>query len=484
MMSSSPVRVRIAPSPTGNLHVGTARTALFNYLFAKHHNGQFILRIEDTDKARSESKYTQNIYDGLKALGLCWDEGPDCGGDYGPYAQSDREELHTQYAHKLEADGLAYWDFTTPEELTKKREMAAAKKRPFIYRSDAPTTEQQKIADEQGLQPTLRFRIPSDRKTIIVTDIVRGEVSFDANLESDLVILKSDGAPAYNFACVVDDALMKISHVIRGEDHLPNTPKQVLLYEALGFDVPQFAHLGMILAPDRSKLSKRHGATAVDSFITEEGYLPEAFVNFLTLLGWATTDGEEIMTLDRVVELFDLSRVSHSGAIFDHEKLAWMNAQYITAMDNAELLERLTPFMDDVDLSIYTQEQQELLVAITKEPLTKLSDIQGDISYFFGDDVERDPQIVEDVLNTDDAKAILTYMINEWVSEADFSSLEAAQASVKVLTKHFKKDYKTKTVMWTLRASTTGRVQGADLASTLYLLGKERIQVRLHSANA
>jgi nondiscriminating glutamyl-tRNA synthetase len=480
---STAVRVRLAPSPTGNLHVGTARTALFNYLFAKHFNGTFILRVEDTDKERSEAQYTQNIFDGLKALGLRWDEGPDVGGAFGPYTQSEREALYTAYAHELLEKGLAYWDYTSPEELDALRETATAQKKPFIYRNDLDADAQAEKA-KSGVAPSLRFRIPRELDTVSVNDLVRGEVDFDASLIGDLVILKSDGGAAYNFACVVDDHLMQISHILRGEDHLPNTPKQILLYNAFGWQVPAFAHLGMILAPDRSKLSKRHGATAVDVFMSEEGYLPEAFVNFLALLGWSAPGEEEIMSLARLAELFTVERLGHSGAIFDREKLNWMNGQYIRALSESELLERIKPFVPDFELNTYTPEQLEQIVHITKEPLVTLVDARHDWAYFFGNDVQRLPHIVEEVLQNETAQTLLALMRSAWWPDLDVTTLESAKAGVKRLTKELASDYKTKTVMWTLRAALTGRVQGADLATTLTLLGKERIGVRLNSASA
>jgi nondiscriminating glutamyl-tRNA synthetase len=474
----NPVRVRLAPSPTGNLHVGTARTALFNALFARHYNGTFILRVEDTDRERSKPEYTQNIFDGLKALGLNWQEGPDVGGTYGPYTQSEREAIYTEHAHRLLEKGLAYWDYTTPEELTAMREQATQQKKPFIYRHNG------NHEPREGVVPSLRFRIPAETPVVTVGDEVRGSVPFETNLLGDFVILKADGSAAFNFACVIDDHLMEISHVIRGEDHLPNTPKQLLLYQAFGWQPPKFAHLGMILAPDRSKLSKRHGATACDSFMNEEGYLPEAFINFLALLGWSAPGEEEIMSMERLVELFSLERVGHSGAIFDREKLNWMNGQYIRQLDDATLLEKLKPFMQGLSLDNYTHEQQRLMVSILKEPLHTLSQIREDASYFFGEDVERDSAIVEEVLANDAAISILRYMQNDWLPTADLTSVENAQASIKALTKALANDHKTKTVMWTLRAALTGRVRGADLASTLFLLGAPRIQHRLATAVA
>jgi nondiscriminating glutamyl-tRNA synthetase len=482
---STPVRVRIAPSPTGNLHVGTARTALFNYLFAKHHNGTFILRVEDTDVVRSDATFTQNIFDGLHGLGLAWNEGPDMGGDFGPYTQSERLELYQKYAHQLLAQGLAYYDYTTPETLDAMRAEATAKKLPFVYRPAPLTAEQEAEAKANATQPpSIRFRIPRDRKSIVVQDLVRGTVTFEANLLGDIVLLKSDGIAAYNFAVVVDDALMKISHVIRGEDHLPNTPKQQVLYEALGWEVPQFAHLGMILAPDRSKLSKRHGATAVSEFVEEKGYLPEAFVNFLALLGWSPASTEEIFTVEQLIEQFSLERVAHSGAIFDIEKLNWVNGQYIRSMPIEQLAARVAPYLTAYPVAeTYTTEQWHLLLDAVKEPMVVLSDVTDAVSYFFGTTVVIPTELAAETVETEEGKRILQVAIEEWLPEhADFATLETTYATLKILTKTLLKDLKVKTVMWAIRAAVSGRVQGADLGKTLFLLGKDQVAHRLATA--
>ncbi|MCX5920064.1 MAG: glutamate--tRNA ligase [Candidatus Melainabacteria bacterium] len=479
------VRVRIAPSPTGNLHVGTARTALFNYLFAKHHNGTFILRVEDTDTERSNAAFTQNIFDGLRGLGLDWHEGPDVGGNFGPYTQSDRLELYKKYAHQLLDQGLAYYDYNTPDLLDAMREEATAKKLPFVYRPAPLTPEQEAEAKATATQPpSIRFRIPRDRTQIVVQDLVRGTVTFDANLLGDIVLLKSDGIAAYNFAVVVDDALMKISHVIRGEDHLPNTPKQQVLYEALGWEIPQFAHLGMILAPDRSKLSKRHGATAVSAFVEDQGYLPEAFINFLALLGWSPASTEEIFTIEQLAEQFSLDRVAHSGAIFDVEKLKWVNGQYIRSMPIETLAERVAPYLTACPVAeTYTTEQWHLLLDAVKEPLVVLSDVTDAVSYFFGDDVAIPAELAAETIETEEGKRVLQVALEEWLpNHADFSTLDETYATLKILTKTLLKDLKVKTVMWAIRAAVSGRVQGADLGKTLFLLGKEKVGHRLAQA--
>ncbi|MFM7390279.1 MAG: glutamate--tRNA ligase [Vampirovibrionales bacterium] len=483
--SPRPVRVRLAPSPTGNLHVGTARTALLNYLFAKHNNGTYILRIEDTDMERSTEAFTQNIFDGLRALSLPWDEGPDVGGNYGPYKQSERLHLYQPYAEQLLASGHAYWDYTNNEELEALRTAATEAKQPFVYRP-APLTPEQEAAYQADptRKPSLRLRIPADRGTIVVNDLIRGEVQFDASTIGDFVIVKSDGMASFNFANVIDDALMAISHVIRGEDHLPNTPKHRLLYEALGFPVPAFAHLPMILAPDRSKLSKRHGATAVAQYIDEQGYLPEAFINFLALLGWSSPTGEELLSLEQLIEQFTLERVNHSGAIFDTDKLNWMNGQYLRALPLSELDAKLRPILEArfAPERYYNTEQWHLLLSVVRDSLVRLPDINALVGYFFGESVVIDADTFTNVLQNEESTPILQTALNEWLPSVDFGSVEGVQASLKVLTKQLLSQYKVKPIMWALRASCTGTVQGADLPTTLYLLGSQRVEHRLKEA--
>ena len=319
----SEVRVRIAPSPSGNLHIGTARTALFNYLFAKKNNGKFILRIEDTDALRTQQAYVDNIFDSLKALGLNWDEGPDIGGPYGPYTQSKRFDIYPKYIQTLLDKGFAYECFCTPEELEAEKEEAAKNKKAYVYTRKCVnlTEEEKEKLRAEGRKPAIRFNVQKaqaafhDSSILSFEDLVKGHLHMDTNLIGDFVIMKSNGAPTYNYAVVIDDALMHITHVIRGEDHISNTYKQILIYEALGFEVPKFGHLGMILAPDRSKLSKRHGATAVSDFV-KEGYLTEALVNFVALLGWSPSDGQEIKSIDEIAKDFRIEDLSSSNSIF------------------------------------------------------------------------------------------------------------------------------------------------------------------------
>jgi glutamyl-tRNA synthetase/nondiscriminating glutamyl-tRNA synthetase len=328
-MSEKKVRARFAPSPTGQLHVGNARTALFNWLFARQQAGTMILRIEDTDLERSEARYEQQLLDDLKWMGIDWDEGPDVGGPFPPYRQSDKIDVYREHAERLVAEGKAYYCFCKQEDLDAYRELAMKEHRPPIYPGTCRSIDpaEAKRRKDAGEAAAIRLRIPE--RPIRFHDIVHGDVEFSNEVVSDPIILRSSGVPVYNYVVVVDDAEMQITHVIRGDDHLSNTPKQVALYEALGWPVPEFAHLSTILGPDRERLSKRHGATSIASF-REMGVLPEALVNYIALLGWAPTGGtREIFKPEELVKEFDLKRVTPSPAIFDFEKLYWLNRHYI-----------------------------------------------------------------------------------------------------------------------------------------------------------
>ena len=329
MLEQSPIRVRFAPSPTGHLHVGNARTALFNWLFARKSGGRMILRIEDTDLDRSEARFESQLIDDLKWLGLDWDEGPDVGGAFRPYRQSDRLTIYREHAERLLSEHKAYLCFCTEEELQRERDRAAAEHRQPIYSGKCRTVDASEAQRRRasGEACAIRLRIPEH--PIRFHDIVHGEVEFSSEVVSDPIILRSSGMPVYNYVVVIDDALMKITHVIRGDDHLSNTPKQVALYEALGWPVPEFAHLSTILGADRERLSKRHGATSIANF-REMGVLPEALVNYLALLGWAPSGGtREIFSREELVKEFSLERVTPSPAVFDMEKLYWLNRHYL-----------------------------------------------------------------------------------------------------------------------------------------------------------
>jgi glutamyl-tRNA synthetase len=323
------MRVRFAPSPTGQLHVGNARTALFNWLLARGTGGAFVLRIEDTDVERSTLESEAAIVDDLRWLGLDWDEGPEAGGAAGPYRQSERLHLYGSYAQELLAVDKAYYCFCSLEQLQAERRDALAAGRPARYAGTCRrlTRSQAEARLAAGEKPAIRFRVPDDRD-VVFDDAVRGEVRFHSDVIGDPIIVRSDGTPAYNFAVVVDDALMAISHVIRGEDHISNTPRQILLYEALGFAPPIFAHLALVMGPDHTPLSKRHGATSVAEF-RGKGYLPEALVNYLALIGWSPGGGEELVPVEELARRFSLGKVGLSAGVFDEEKLAWVNRHYL-----------------------------------------------------------------------------------------------------------------------------------------------------------
>ncbi len=484
------IRVRIAPSPSGNLHVGTARTALFNYLFAKKNNGKFVLRIEDTDAERTSQAYIDNIFDSLKALGLNWDEGPDVGGPYGPYTQSERFDIYPKYVQELLDKGFAYECFCTPEELEAEKEEATKNKKAYVYskKCENLTEEEKAKLRAEGRKPAIRFSIEKAQKAfhdssiLHFDDLVKGDLHQDTSLIGDFVIMKSNGAPTYNFAVVIDDMLMKISHIIRGEDHISNTFKQILIYEALGAEVPKFGHLGMILAPDRSKLSKRHGATAVSEFV-EKGYLTEALINFVALLGWAPSDGVEIKNLEEIAQDFRIHEVSSSNSIFEYDKLNWMNGQYIKKMDIKELTAMAKPFLSKYDLSELTEEQLEKVILATREPITILSDLTNDVAYFFGKDIEYEEGVKEANIDTEQAQNILKEFDSR-LDSYDFDNEEKLHEQLAEFRTYFKEQFsiKPKVTMWTIRAALTGRTHGADMGVILEVLGKDKVKYRIEKA--
>lgn len=327
---SEQIRVRFAPSPTGPFHIGGARSALFNWLLAKKYtDGKFVLRIEDTDRVRSTKESEENIKAALKWLGLDWNEGIDVGGEYGPYRQTERLDIYKKFTDKLLAEGKAYYCYCTEEEIEAERQALRAQNKMPLYGGHCRNLTPEQIAkyEAEGRKPVIRFRTPCDQ-SVKFDDMVRGKMSFDSNGIGDFVIVKADGIPVYNYAVVIDDALMHITHVIRAEEHLSNTPRQVVLYEALGFPVPKFGHISLILGKDHTKMSKRHGATSVEQY-KNLGYLPEAIVNFLALLGWAPQSEQEIFSIDELIKEFSMDHVAKNPAVFDIDKLNWINAQYM-----------------------------------------------------------------------------------------------------------------------------------------------------------
>jgi nondiscriminating glutamyl-tRNA synthetase len=395
--SHSTIRVRFAPSPTGLLHVGSFRTALFNWLFAKKYGGKFILRIEDTDQTRSREEFLRSQLADLKWMGLHWDEGPDIGGDFAPYSQMQRLETYRTHAEKLLKEGKAYYCYCTPEELEKERTESARQGKEVSYsgkcRKLAPD-EALSLAKE-GRSPCLRFHIPFEGETVI-DDLVKGRVVFENKYQEDFVIVKSDGVPTYNFAVVVDDHLMQISHVIRGDEHMSNTPRQAALYDAFGYEKPVFCHIPIILNPDKTKLSKRKGAVHLLEF-RDKGYLREALLNFLALLGWAPKDNREIMSMEELVEAFSIEGITRHPAVFDENKLSWMNGQYISTLPVDEIIVRLKVFIEKtgVDPELKNIDWYRKAVNLYRERVKTMVEFAENLEYFFKEIDDYDPDGVK-----------------------------------------------------------------------------------------
>jgi glutamyl-tRNA synthetase len=479
------VRVRIAPSPTGNLHIGTARTAVFNWLFARHHGGQFILRIEDTDQTRSRPEYTENILDGLTWLGLNWDEGP--------FFQSKRLDLYQQAIQTLLDQGLAYYCYTTEAELNALREAQKARKEAPRYdnRHRNLTPEQRAEFEAEGRQPVIRFKIDDDRE-IVWNDLVRGKLTWKGrDLGGDMVVARASkqgeiGQPLYNLAVVVDDLDMKITHVIRGEDHIANTPKQILLYEALGASTPEFAHTPLILNMEGAKLSKRDGVTSISDF-KEMGFTAQALVNYMTLLGWSPPDStKEIFTLEEAAQEFSFDRVNKAGAKFDWAKLDWINSQYLHKMPAPQLVELLVPYWQKAGFEVDVDRDRnwlEQMAVVIGPSLTRLPEAVDMTRIFFTESVEFSAEAA-DQMKKEGASDVVQAILSSLESYPELSAEDAGQI-IATLTKE--KKVKKGLVMRSLRAALTGDVHGPDLIQSWVLLhqqgwDKARLQEALKQA--
>lgn len=480
------VRVRFAPSPTGYLHIGGARTALFNYFFAKRYGGKFILRIEDTDRERLKEDSVSQIISSLKWLGIEWDEGPEIGGEFGPYFQSERLELYRKEAQRLVDEGKAYYCFCTEEEIAKEREEQKALKVPYRYSGRCSTLSKEEVEEniKMGKPYVIRIRIPREGNTV-VEDLIRGTVNFDNSQLDDYIIIKSNNMPTYNFACVVDDHFMKISHVIRAEEHLSNTPKQVLMYEALGYEIPKFAHISMILAPDRSKLSKRHGATSVGEF-KEQGYLKEAIVNYLTLLGWAPGGDEEIFSVEDTVKKFSLDNVSKTAAIYDVNKLSWINGHYLRNLDLDYITREAVPFF--IKKVLVSEDEVEnkydyikRVVSAVREKVKLLSEVADASEYFFKDIDEYDPKGVEKRFKKDNVIELLTKGKQALEKASDFS-VEGVEKAYRDLIDEL--GIKGGDIIHPTRLALSGRTVGPGLFDIISILGKEECLRRMDKAIA
>jgi len=478
-MPSKP-RVRFAPSPTGELHVGNARTALFNWMFARHHGGSLILRIEDTDESRSALSYQTNLFDDLKWLELDWDEGPQKNGSYGPYKQSERLDIYKNYLQKLVDADLVYPCYCTEEELEEERQNLILSKRMPRYMGKCRhlTTEERKQKEIAGRKPSFRFKVHP--QTIEFEDLIRGPMKFEGDAIGDFIIVRSNGMPAYNFAVVIDDHLMNITHVIRGEDHLSNTALQILLYRAFGFEPPMFAHHSLILGKDRAKLSKRHGSVSIGEF-RKQGILPEAMINYLALLGSSFTDAREILSRREMIDGFNLERASKSGAIFDEEKLRWLNAIYIRNCPTEALIKKLEPFLEQVGLKndIVQSAWFKNVIGLVKTDLITLAEIEKHIDIFFDDKYEI-TGAAKDLLAKDDAKKVVNTFA-EYLDRHDSELEDLYAAAIKYVKEET--GFKGKELFMPIRAALTGKLHGPELDKVFAILGKNVALRRLKLFN-
>ncbi|MEC2346369.1 MULTISPECIES: glutamate--tRNA ligase [Paenibacillus] len=476
------VRVRYAPSPTGHLHIGNARTALFNYLFARHHGGKFIIRIEDTDVKRNVAGGEENQLTYLKWLGMDWDESVDVGGNYGPYRQTERLDLYRPLVQDLLDRGLAYRCYCTEEELEKEREeqMARGETPRYSGKCRHLTPEQLAAYDAEGRQYSIRFRVPEGR-TFTFDDLVKGPISFESDVSGDFVIVKKDGIPTYNFAVVLDDHLMNITHVLRGEDHVSNTPRQLMIYDAFGWEPPVFGHMTLIVGENHKKLSKRD--ESVIQFIEQYdqlGYLPEAIFNFIALLGWSPEGEEEIFSKDELISIFDANRLSRSPAVFDTNKLAHLNNHYIKNADPKRIASLAIPHLQragrlPAELSPEQQAWAEALVALYQEQMTAASDIVELSELFFRSELSVDDEAAA-VLAEPQVPNVLSTFLAKVEGLADFS-VENIGAAIKEVQKET--GSKGKGLFMPIRVALTGQMHGRDLNQTIYLLGRDKVIERL-----
>lgn len=480
------VRVRFAPSPTGPFHIGGARSALFNWLFARKMGGKLILRIEDTDLERSSRESEENIKAALKWLGMDWDEGIDVGGEHGPYRQTERLDIYKKYTEKLLAEGKAYYCYCTDEELEEERQALIKEGKMPRYMGKCRNLTPEQIAkyEAEGRKPTVRFRVPADQQ-ILVRDMVRGDVVFDSNNIGDFVIVKSDGIPTYNYAVVIDDASMHISHVIRAEEHLSNTPRQCLIYDALGFEKPIFGHISLILGKDHTKMSKRHGATSVDQY-RQLGYLPAGIDNFLALLGWAPNSEQEIFSIEELIKEFSMERVAKNPAVFDIDKLNWINQHYMRQLDNYAFYEAAKPHMLAAGY-INGEEAGEKLewlkkvVATAKDHVAFAAQIPASVEMYFNDEFGFENDEAEAVLKAETVPAVIGMLLEELpkMETLDGASVKALFKTIQKTTK-----LKGKDVFMPIRVALTGNQHGPELAEMIPLLGIERSAKRIKASLA
>lgn len=476
------IRVRYAPSPTGHLHIGNARTALFNYLFARNQNGKFIVRIEDTDQKRNIEGGEQSQLKYLKWLGMDWDESVDVGGPFGPYRQSERNDIYQEYYNQLIENGQAYKCYCTEEELEKEREeqMERGETPHYSGKCRHLTDEERQKLEAEGRQPSIRFLVPKG-KVYSFDDMVKGHVSFESDGIGDHVIVKKDGIPTYNFAVTIDDHLMEISHVLRGDDHISNTPKQLMIYEALGWEAPIFGHMTLIVNESRKKLSKRD--ESIIQFIEqyeELGYLPEALFNFIALLGWSPGGEEEIFSKDEFIKIFDPGRLSKSPALFDKQKLAWMNNQYMKAVELDRVVELALPHL--VKAGVVEENRTEAedkwvreLIALNQEKMSYGAEIVELSELFFNEEIHMDEE-AQAIISEEQVPEVMTAFLAQ-LDQMDAFTAEEIKKAVKAVQKAT--GHKGKKLFMPIRVAVTGQVHGPDLMKTIELLGEVKVKARL-----
>jgi len=470
------VRVRFAPSPTGYLHMGGARTALFNWLFARHEGGRFILRIEDTDVARSTRELEAGLLEDLKWLGLEWDEGPDVGGEYGPYRQSERLDIYRKYVDELVSSGKAYPCFCTDEELERKRKEMLKAGKPPHYDGTCRNLTPSEIEERrrEGRPESIRFRV-DEGVSKKLHDLIRGEVNFPAGMVGDFVILRSNGLPTYNFAATIDDHLMRITHVIRGEEHLSNTLRQLFIYEALGFEIPEFAHIPLILGKDRTKLSKRHGAPNIKDF-REMGYPREGIVNYLAFLGWSPSEEKEILAVDELITLFSLEHVSKSPSIFDEVKLNWVCSQHVRAGGSDRYFDEALRFFPEVFKEHYSRDILREIFDIVSENLPYFNKIEEEAVSF----APGPPTISEEALKWINGRAALFQALIEKLGSLQQFNAQSIKGALKEA--GAQAGVKGKELFMPLRVAVTGLEHGPDIGAVLRIRGREDVIVSLKKA--
>lgn len=477
------VRTRIAPSPTGLPHIGNFRTIVFNWLFARHHAGKFVVRVEDTDVARKVEGAMEAMLDGLRWLGLDWDEGPVVGGPHGPYLQSQRLPIYREHAERLIAQGDAYYCFCSPERLAAMREEQQRRKEPPGYDRlcRALTEGEIKAKLDEGITPVIRFKVPLEGATSF-HDLIHGEITFPNAALDDFVLIKSDGYPTYHLAHLVDDHLMQISHVLRADEWISSTPRHILLYRAFGWEPPKFAHVPQILGPDRAKLSKRHGATSILAY-RDMGYLPEAMLNYLALLGWAYDATTEIMSRDELIRYFSIEKINKTGAIFDITKLDWMNGYYIRQLTISDLTTRVMPYLERAGLAGEGERAYvERVMPLVQERIRKLSDVVEFTDFFFTDTLEYDgsPLVQKGMALESSLAALRTAKerlagLSAWDRTALEELLRPLAAELGL---------KTGQLFGILRVASTGRTAAPPLFETMEVLGRERVMARLALAES